>query len=87
MLTTGGVNLVWPLTIKPPKVLAWLPVLKYCWKPNGYLAFSVLGDAGSWREWLMLIPISAYAIFGIGTVLIALSRTGIDHLIATVGVR
>ncbi|MEH0110573.1 metal-dependent hydrolase [Tersicoccus sp. MR15.9] len=87
MLTTGGVNLVWPFTIKPPKVLSGIPVLKECWKENGYLAFPVLGNAGSWREWLMLVPISAYAIFGIGTVLVALSRTGIDHLIATVGLR
>lgn len=65
MMTTGGCNLVWPATIKPPKALAHIPIISWCWKPNGYLAVPVLGNAGSFREWLFLIPLSAYAIYGI----------------------
>lgn len=34
MTTTGGCNLTWPVTIKPPKVLAAIPVVNWMWHPT-----------------------------------------------------
>ena len=69
MLTTGGCNLIWPLKIKPPRAWRRVPVLSWVWKPNGYVAVPILGNAGSWREWLLLVPVSLYVVVGIaGTV-------------------
>lgn len=75
MMTVGGCNLLWPAKWKPPKWVQTTPVLKDCWMKNGYLAVPVLGKAGSWREWLLLIPISAYAIIGMA---VSLMVTGQD---------
>lgn len=67
LLTTGGLPLFWPLRIPgPPLVPHWL------WSRGGYIALPVLGDAGSWREWLLLVPISLYAMWGVGASLFAL---------------
>lgn len=85
MLTTGGCNLAWPLTIKPPKALHKVPVLSACWKPNGYLAFPILGNAGSVREWILCIPIAGYAIIGIYATLAILATEGATSLLALVG--
>lgn len=82
MMTTGGCNLTWPVTIKPPKALSHLPVINWMWKPNGYFAIPVLGNAGSWREWLLLVPIGLYAVLGVGTTLIGLGKTGLSDLVA-----
>ena len=82
MMTTGGCNLAWPVTIKPPKALREVPVLKNCWKPNGYLAFPVLGNAGSGREWALLVPISAYALFGVGAVLVGAAQESLQIIVA-----
>lgn len=82
MMTTGGCNLAWPVTIKPPKALRKVPVLKNCWKPNGYLAFPVLGNAGSGREWALLVPISAYALFGVGAVLVGAAQESLQMMVA-----
>lgn len=85
MLTTGGCNLAWPLVIKPPKALHQVPlitkelkvgkttVVGAMWQKNGYGGFPILGNAGSWREWVLLIPISAYAIIGM---VVALTMSG-----------
>ena len=35
IVTTGGVPLLWPLVIRPPKFLRRLPVLKNFWRPTG----------------------------------------------------
>ena len=64
MITTGGVPLLWPLVIKPPKVLRKLPLLKNIWKANGAFSIPLLGRAGSRREWFVLIPVSGYAMVG-----------------------
>ena len=64
MITTGGVPLLWPLVIKPPKVLRKLPLLKNVWKANGAFSIPLLGRAGSRREWFVLIPVSGYAMVG-----------------------
>ncbi|GAP56236.1 hypothetical protein AHiyo6_28010, partial [Arthrobacter sp. Hiyo6] len=58
MITTGGVPLLWPIVIKPPKVLRKLPVLNGVWRSNGAFSIPLLGRAGSRREWLVLIPVS-----------------------------
>ncbi|MGN5732597.1 metal-dependent hydrolase [Arthrobacter psychrochitiniphilus] len=65
MLTTGGCNLIWPLRIKPPRFLRKVPLVKNIWRPNGNIAIPLLGNAGSVREWLLLIPISAYVLWSI----------------------
>lgn len=64
MITTGGVPLLWPVVIKPPKVLRKLPLLKNVWRANGAFSIPLLGRAGSRREWFVLIPVSAYAMIG-----------------------
>ena len=64
LVTTGGVPLLWPLVIRPPKLLRRLPLLRSVWRPNGALSLPLLGRAGSRREWLVLIPVSAYAMVG-----------------------
>jgi len=62
LLTTGGLPLAWPFRAsKPPMLPAWL------WSEGGYVALPVLGNAGSWREWLLCVPISAYALIGFVT--------------------
>jgi membrane-bound metal-dependent hydrolase YbcI (DUF457 family) len=65
MLTTGGCNLMWPLALRPPKFARKIPLLRSVWKRNGNLAVPILGNAGSWREWLLLVPVSAYVVFGL----------------------
>ncbi|MFF2244262.1 metal-dependent hydrolase [Arthrobacter sp. NPDC058130] len=74
MMTTEGCNLAWPFAIKPPKAIASLPFIKQCWHSNGYMTIPVLGHAGSIREWLLLIPIGAYAMFGVGGTLVSRSQ-------------
>ena len=65
LITTGGVPLLWPIVIKPPKFWRKLPLVSGIWKANGALSIPLLGKAGSRREWLLLIPVSAYAMVGI----------------------
>ncbi|GAA1495909.1 metal-dependent hydrolase [Paeniglutamicibacter kerguelensis] len=64
MLTVGGCNLIWPIKIKSPKALRRVPLLKDIWKPSGRIAIPLLGKAGSGREWLLCVPVSAYALVG-----------------------
>lgn len=66
MITTGGCNLLWPLRIRPPRWLRRMPLVKTFWRPNGNIAVPVLGNAGSVREWLLLVPISGYVIWAMG---------------------
>jgi membrane-bound metal-dependent hydrolase YbcI (DUF457 family) len=65
LITTGGVPLLWPIVIRPPKFLRKVPLLRQVWRPNGALSLPLLGRAGSKREWLLLIPVSAYAMVGL----------------------
>jgi membrane-bound metal-dependent hydrolase YbcI (DUF457 family) len=76
MLTTGGCNLLWPIAFRRPRRLSRVPLLAHLWHHGGHVSFPVLGDAGSWREWLMLVPVSCYAIVGVGGSLWALGRVG-----------
>lgn len=86
MLTTGGCNLVWPLAFKRPKALAHIPVVSWMWKPSGYFAIPVLGNAGSWREWLLLVPVGLYAVIGVAVNLVGVGQGGIRHVSAALGV-
>ncbi|HEX9225143.1 MAG TPA: metal-dependent hydrolase [Arthrobacter sp.] len=85
MMTTEGCNLAWPFAIKPPKALKNIPILKDCWHSNGYMTLPVLGHAGSMREWLLLVPISAYALFGIGAVMVGMGQDGLSQLVLAAG--
>jgi len=87
MMTTEGCNLAWPSAIKPPKMIANLPLLKQCWHSNGYMTIPVLGHAGSIREWLLLVPIGAYAIFGVGSTLVGMGQSGLHELVAMAAAR
>lgn len=64
-LTVGGLPLLWPLVIKPPKALRNVPVLNAIWQPNGYVAVPLLGKAGSAREWVLCLGLSAYVVIGL----------------------
>lgn len=87
MMTTGGCNLAWPIKIKPPKFLHKVPVVSAIWKPNGFLAFPVLGNAGSIREWLFCIPVAGYAIIGIVATLATMGKLGLVQLLGTFGMQ
>ena len=54
---------------------AWLP-FDNMWTRGGNLALPILGDAGSIREWVLMTPISLYAVVGFGWAL--LSQMGFD---------
>jgi membrane-bound metal-dependent hydrolase YbcI (DUF457 family) len=65
MLTTGGCNPAYPFRLRRPRRLAHVPVLAQVWRPNGNIAVPLLGNAGSVREWCLLVPVSLYAVGGI----------------------
>lgn len=71
MLTTGGCNLLWPLRIKPPRWLRKTPLLRHIWRPGGNVALPLLGNAGSVREWLVLVPVSGYVIWSMAVTVFA----------------
>lgn len=52
-LTTRGVNILWPLIIKPP-------VATRIWRKSGYFALPLLGDAGSARENILTSAVTVY---------------------------
>ncbi|NUP74407.1 MAG: metal-dependent hydrolase [Sinomonas sp.] len=87
MLTTGGCNLLWPIAFRRPRRLSHVPGLAGIWHRGGHVAFPILGDAGSWREWLMLVPVGCYAIAGVGTAVFALGQTGLSALARAWGLR
>ncbi|WP_349827527.1 metal-dependent hydrolase [Brevibacterium litoralis] len=62
MLTTGGVPLLWPVVVKPPRALSRIPGLNAIWKRSGLFAVPVLGNAGSAREWALCSLVSIYVV-------------------------
>ncbi|MER7556815.1 metal-dependent hydrolase [Nocardioides sp. NPDC126508] len=77
-LTTMGIPLFWPIAPKPPRWVRrnkWLP-FDNMWTRGGNFALPILGDAGSVREWIVMTPISLYAIVGFGWAL--MSQMGFD---------
>lgn len=64
-LTTGGLPLTWPVKWRAPKWVTENPFLSHFWSVGGYFSFPILGNAGSWREWCLMIPTAGYALTGI----------------------
>lgn len=73
MLTVQGVPLLWPLKPKWPALMN-VPPLKYIFLPGGAFALPILGTAGSWREWLLCLPMGFYLLYGISNGILALLR-------------
>ncbi|GAB3129476.1 metal-dependent hydrolase [Glaciibacter psychrotolerans] len=65
LLTTGGLPLLWPLVLTAPRAVARTPVLRHLWSTGGFISLPLLGNAGSWREWCLMVPTALYAAFGI----------------------
>ncbi|MDQ4212659.1 metal-dependent hydrolase [Microbacterium sp. ASV81] len=65
-LTIEGVPFLWPLRPKAPRLIQATPIIRHVWKPNGFFAVPILGHAGSWREWLLTLPLAGYALWGVG---------------------
>lgn len=76
LLTTDGVPLGWPIRPRPPRWWASTNGLNDLWRRGGNVAVPILGDAGSWREWALLVPVGAYAVLGVGWAL--LEQMGFD---------
>jgi membrane-bound metal-dependent hydrolase YbcI (DUF457 family) len=85
MLTTGGCNLLYPIKVKPLRAISAIPGVNWMWKKNGHFAVPVLGNAGSVREWCLLVPISLYAMGGIGWAIADLSRSDFPLLSGATG--
>lgn len=64
-LTIEGVNWVWPLKLKAPRVVSRFPPLSLMWKRNGYLSLPVLRRTGSLREKTFGALLGLYSIWGI----------------------
>ncbi len=78
LLTTRGVPLLWPLKFRSPtwvRRYRWMP-FDDVWRDGGNISLPILGDAGSWREWVVMTPVSAYALLGVGWA--ALDQMGFD---------
>lgn len=82
-LTTGGLPLLWPWVPKPPRWWRKVPLLKSLWSRGGYLALPLLGNAGSLREWLLLVPVTMYVGYGILYAVLAMAGVDLRALIET----
>lgn len=65
-LTVGGVNWLWPLTLRPPKALRSAPALSAIWRPGGHFALPLLGRTGSLREHALGAALTGYTLAGLG---------------------
>lgn len=79
MLTGSGVPLLWPWEPRPPRWWRSAPVLNDLWTRGGNFAFPVLGTTGSWRERMLVGPVSAYAAYGVGVAVIVGSLTALGY--------
>ncbi|MBC7442681.1 MAG: metal-dependent hydrolase [Ramlibacter sp.] len=84
LLTTGGLPLFWPWIPKPPSWWRRVPLLDSLWSSGGYLALPLLGNAGSLREWLLLIPVTVYAGYGIVFALLELAGINLHTVLLAV---
>lgn len=74
VLTVEGVPLLWPARPRAPKLIQATPIINRVWHTNGHFAIPILGHAGSWREWLLTLPMSVYALWGVGASVVLLFR-------------
>ena len=81
--STDSASTAWPLRIKPPKAWRRIPILRWIWRPNGYFALPILGNAGSWREWLLLIPVSLYVVLVLAGATADLGQAGMSTFVAS----
>ncbi|MTE23001.1 metal-dependent hydrolase [Microbacterium sp. ZXX196] len=72
-LTTGGVPWLWPLMLRRPVAFRRTLLISRLWPRRGSFALPLLGNAGSWREWLLTTGLAAYALWGAGAQVIALA--------------
>lgn len=75
MLTSGGVPLLWPVPVKPPKAWTSVPIISRIWLPHGAFAVPVLGDTGSWREQWLFVAFCGYALWGVCSESVAALRS------------
>jgi membrane-bound metal-dependent hydrolase YbcI (DUF457 family) len=80
LLTTNGIPLLWPLRFRSPRWVRRYRALPFddIWRAGGSVSVPLLGDAGSWREWLVMSPVSVYAVVGFAWA--ALDQMGFDTL-------
>ncbi|WP_265523587.1 metal-dependent hydrolase [Oerskovia flava] len=76
VVTTGGCPLLWPIRFRSPRRVRRTPILKDVWRPGGNMALPILGNAGSRREWILMTPVSIYAVGGVLWAL--LTQMGLD---------
>ena len=64
LLTHQGVMLLWPFRIKRPRALQRVPGINRIWRSSGCVSLPLIGRAGSWREWMLMVPVTLYAVYG-----------------------
>jgi len=84
LLTNGGLPLLWPWVPKPPKSWRRVPLLNSLWSQGGYMAVPILGNAGSVREWILLVPVTAYACYGVLFALLGMADVDLPSVLAAV---
>ncbi|GAA2104265.1 MULTISPECIES: metal-dependent hydrolase [Brevibacterium] len=62
MLTTGGVPLLWPLVVRPPRWVTGIPGIRRIWRRSGLFSVPVLGNTGSAREWVLGSLVGLYVV-------------------------
>lgn len=75
-LTKEGVPLLWPLKPRPPRPNAF-------WADNGRFRVMLVGTTGSWREWVLIAPITLYIGFELLQLIPAVTSQGLDLPIPT----
>ena len=80
LLTTKGVPLLWPIKVRSPRWVRRARALPFdnMWRPNGNIAIPLLGNAGSWREWVVMAPVDIYALVGVSWA--GLNLLGVDTM-------
>ena len=80
LLTTNGVPLLWPVRFRSPRWVRRYRALPFddVWRAGGNVSVPLLGDAGSWREWIVMTPVSLYAVLGVAWA--AFDLAGVDTL-------
>ncbi|WP_425953907.1 metal-dependent hydrolase [Xylanimonas sp. McL0601] len=80
LLTTNGIPLLWPIRFRSPRWVRRYRALPFddVWRAGGNVSVPLLGDAGSWREWLVMTPVSVYAAVGVAWA--GLDLAGVDTL-------
>lgn len=84
LLTKGGLPLLWPWVPKPPKWWKRVPLLNELWSQGGYMAVPILGNAGSLREWILLVPVTVYVCYGVLFALLGTVGVNLQSVVATV---